>query len=55
MLLSSCLAGASVAFGRQAAWRPGAFVDQLCARLKAHETGDFSDSFHVSSTHVVRT
>ena len=25
------------------------------ARLKAHETGDFSDSFHVSSTHVVRT
>ena len=30
VLLSSCLAGSSVAFGRQAAWRAAAFVDELC-------------------------
>ena len=58
VLLSSCLAGSSVAFGRQAAWRAAAFVDELChqaasvARLNAHETGDFLSPF-LSAPHVL--
>ena len=57
MLLSSCSALASVAFGPQVAWRLGAlWTSCLVARPKTLEKGDclIPFSFLVSTTGVVR-